>query len=74
MCACKVRSGFHCAGCCRSFTSLEAFDRHQRIDAGGLTCLDPATLRRQDGKALYFPLAGKWQVARPGRTPNPAWT
>jgi hypothetical protein len=70
MCGCKIGSGFHCARCHRAFTSLEAFDRHQRID-NGLTCLDPAILRREDGQALYEPHAGKWRVARPGRAPHP---
>lgn len=42
----------HCSSCHRTFASLDAFDRHQRVD-GRLTCLDPATLTRRDGSPLY---------------------
>jgi hypothetical protein len=63
----------HCAACCRTFTSVEAFDRHRQGDYDARVCLDPATMRRQDGQPLYEEHAGRFRVARPGRAANPAW-
>lgn len=34
-----------CRGCGRVFTSVTAFDMHQRFTRQGLVCLDPATLK-----------------------------
>jgi hypothetical protein len=39
----------HCAGCHRTFTSVTAFDMHQRIQDGRNVCLDPAVMRKGDG-------------------------
>lgn len=37
-------SGCVCAACWRVFGSPSAFDRHQRLDATGAVCRDPAEL------------------------------
>jgi hypothetical protein len=33
-----------CRGCGRVFTTVGAFDKHQRLADGGVTCLDPAAI------------------------------
>ena len=69
-CACDFGRGFktcHCAACHRTFTSVEAFDRHQRLEDGGIVCLDPATLQRRDGLPLYDRPSNRWAIARPNR-------
>lgn len=58
----------HCSGCHRTFTGLSAFDRHQTITGGKVTCHDPATITagdppaaaytsRVDGEVTYWALA-----------------
>lgn len=32
----------HCAKCHKTFTVVSAFDKHQRITKGKVTCADPA--------------------------------
>jgi|GEM_PF-3433574 len=39
----------HCAGCCRHFTSDNAFDRHLASVTSDDTCHDPGTILRKDG-------------------------
>lgn len=53
-CKCVVAGGLacHCAGCCQSFTGVEAFDRHQTLEDGVLTCRDAATFELK-GKPLF---------------------
>lgn len=45
----------HCAECHRTFTSLAAFDAHQRMldRAPWQECVDPASLVRPTGEALF---------------------
>lgn len=55
-CGCDFGSGLgtcHCAGCHRTFTSISAFDLHQRIDGGRNVCLDPAEARRRNGDPVF---------------------
>lgn len=40
----------HCAGCCRTFTGIGAFDRHRSVGR----CLDPASV------GLVFNARGRW--------------
>jgi hypothetical protein len=59
----------HCSGCHRTFTGIKAFDRHQTIDVGRVTCHDPASLyteadppdelyaRREEDGVTYWTLA-----------------
>jgi hypothetical protein len=75
MCICKFGTGLkacHCAACHRTFTSVEAFDRHRQGDYDARSCLDPSLMRRQDGQPLYELHAGRFRVARPFRAPHPA--
>ena len=39
----------HCSACHRTFSGLAAFDGHQTIERGTVTCHDPATLRDRHG-------------------------
>jgi hypothetical protein len=51
-CQCDFGAGLstcHCAGCHETFTSVSAFDMHQRIGDGGLTCLAPWAVTKRDG-------------------------
>jgi hypothetical protein len=45
----------HCSGreCHRTFDGLKAFDRHQTITDGKVTCHDPANMTVADGRAMY---------------------
>lgn len=48
----SARALCHCAACHRSFSALQAFDRHQRTGPGReVACLDPAAagLALRDG-------------------------
>jgi hypothetical protein len=59
----------HCSGCHRTFVGLRAFDRHQTITDGKVTCHDPTGMRaeddpdrelyasREDGGVTYWSLA-----------------
>lgn len=38
----------HCAACCETFSVLVHFDRHRRNGQ----CLDPSTIRTQEGQPL----------------------
>lgn len=53
----------HCASCCRHFASTDAFDAHVPADG---RCVDPATLRRQDGTPRMMlrstPLGETWAL------------
>ena len=49
----------HCGGCHETFASLGAFDAHFR----GLSCVDPATMVRSTGEALYVAEYGGPQVS-----------
>ncbi len=73
MCSHPVRGRqCHCAaeGCHRTFTSLSAFDRHQRWMNGTLLCIDPETAVNAKGE-LVFSLCGRgWSLAAPE---NPFW-
>lgn len=68
-CACDFGAGLatrHCAGCCRTFTSISAFDLHQRIEDGRVVCSDPAEVTKRDGTHLMA-------VIRHTRTGSPVW-
>ena len=43
----------HCSACHRTFDSGDAFDAHQRISDGVVTCLNPSTATHQDGRAVF---------------------
>ena len=43
----------HCCACHRTFTSLVAFDRHQRVGNGTLTCLDPLIEVDTKGRLVF---------------------
>ena len=57
----------HCGGCHLTFTSLSAFDRHQRWIGGQLTCLDPEYIFSSKGKPVFSGSAetGRWSLAGP---------
>jgi hypothetical protein len=69
-CNCDFGTGYstcHCAGCCRTFTSVASFDMHQVLDDdGNAVCRDPATLKSKSGSPRLVPLR---------RTPDgePVW-
>lgn len=58
-----------CAACGRSFTSLTAFDAHQRWDYAQppgkqLSCYSPAALRDRDGEPRFrVDARGRWGSA-----------
>lgn len=56
----------HCSGCCRTFTGLTAFDRHQRRVDGRIVCLDPATVTTGDPPKPAFDLKAKGRWGLPG--------
>jgi hypothetical protein len=69
-CKCNFGSGLstcHCAGCHETFTSVSAFDLHQRLDDDGLTCLDPGEMFRKDGVTRVL------TVIRHTLTGDPVW-
>jgi hypothetical protein len=44
----------HCAGCCRTFTSLAGFDAHQELDTTGrVVCHDPAGIVDDQGRLRF---------------------
>lgn len=43
----------HCSACHRTFGSLDAFDAHQSIDDGVVTCTAPDLLKSRDGAARF---------------------
>lgn len=60
--------GNHCrggkyGGCCRTFTSIDAFDRHHWYPAGKHTCLTDEQLRQWRG--LDVNDIGYWRLAGP---------
>ena len=68
-------TGGHCAGCCRSFRGLTAFEMHQTLDERGRTiCHDPATMRNAKGELRPFwqDKTGCWHHGP--RNPDPWWT
>jgi hypothetical protein len=69
MCACAVTgtSVCHCAGCCETFTGVEAFDYHQRLEGDRVVCVDPWTAVRRDGAAMFVRHGEAWQRNRPQR-------
>jgi hypothetical protein len=55
-CACSFTgsSACHCAGCHSTFSSVTAFDLHQRLDDDkGNVCLAPAYARDRKGRLMF---------------------
>lgn len=51
-CKCNFGTGLstcHCAGCHQTFTSVTAFDMHQRLDDDGLHCSIASLMVKRDG-------------------------
>ena len=74
MCEHKVTSGCHYAACHRDFTSVTAFDRHQRGSAwheGKIICLDPMVAQDEKGRQIFDvrPGTGKFSLASHGENP-----
>lgn len=73
MCDCRFTGGItaHCSSCHRTFTGVEAFDRHHSWATGHPACQDPAGLTRRDGKPLMqTDRRGYWQLV-PSARPRP---
>lgn len=52
----------HCAGCCRSFTSVGLFDRHRvAVLTSGTPCLNPAELMDKGEPAMIRRDDGVWR-------------
>jgi len=51
-----------CAKCGRVFTGVRGFDLHQTLGPDGITCHDPATMTRRDGRAVYVAAGARWSV------------
>ena len=51
----------HCSGCHREFTG-SAFDRHQTIHHGEVTCHDPATMVDKHGRWIFHGIEKPWGV------------
>ena len=73
-CDCDFGAGLricHCAGCHETFTSVSAFDLHQRIDDGEEVCINPELLRKRDGDKVLAECRktpdgrAVWGVCRP---------
>jgi len=62
-----------CAPCGRVFTGVRGFDMHQRLGQGGITCLDPAGMKRRDGTPLYVLVRDRWAVNARDKGPASQW-
>ena len=47
----------HCASCHQTFTSITAFDKHQKLTGewGKVECLEPETMRKRNGDPVLIP-------------------
>jgi hypothetical protein len=48
----------HCAACHQTFSSITAFDLHQRLDGDRNVCLAPAYARDRRGKLMFKVVRG----------------
>lgn len=56
----------HCSGCHRTFATARSFDLHRRLQRGEGICLDPGTIRTDNGKGdpVLTYRDGLWRSAR----------
>ena len=52
----------HCGQCCRTFTSLMAFDTHHEIVDGRLVCHDPETMLDGEGRLRFVFIDGGYHL------------
>lgn len=57
----------HCAKCHETFSSESAFDAHQRLEEGKVTCLNPATYQTEGGSYFELNRYNEWSYTSDAR-------